>query len=78
MRSYEIYGLVACGNKGNGRTGGLHDLVGPFQPCDSVILLFGMANPGIASNSSNAYVREDILSQERVLRQLELSIKQCN
>ena len=31
------YGLVACGSNGNGRTVGLDDLVGPFQPCDSVI-----------------------------------------
>ena len=30
------YGLVACGSKGNGRTVGLDDLVGPFQPCDSM------------------------------------------
>ena len=29
---------MACGSKGNGRTVGLHDLVGPFQPCDSVVL----------------------------------------
>ena len=28
---------MACGSKGNGRTAGLHELVGPFQPCDSVI-----------------------------------------
>jgi len=32
------YGLVACGSKGHGRTVGLDDLVGPFQPCDSMIL----------------------------------------
>ena len=31
------YGLVACDSKGNGRTVGLDDLVGPFQPCDSMI-----------------------------------------
>ena len=31
------YGLVASGSKGNGRTVGLDDFVGPFQPCDSVI-----------------------------------------
>ena len=31
---------MACGSKGNGRMVGLDDLVGPFQPCDSVILLF--------------------------------------
>jgi len=30
------YGLVACGSNGNGRTVGLQDFVGPFQPCDSV------------------------------------------
>jgi len=29
---------VACGSKGNGRMVGLDDLVGPFQPCDSMIL----------------------------------------
>jgi len=34
------YGLVACGSKGNGRTVGLDDLVGPFQPCDSMILFY--------------------------------------
>jgi len=33
------YSLVACGSKGNGRTVGLDDLVGPFQPCDSMILI---------------------------------------
>ena len=31
------YDLVACGRNGNGRTVGLGDLVGPFQPCDSMI-----------------------------------------
>ena len=31
------YGLVPCGSKGNGRTVGLDDPVGPFQPCDSMI-----------------------------------------
>ena len=31
------YGLVACGSNGKGRTVGLDDLVGPFQPCDSMI-----------------------------------------
>jgi len=30
------YGLVACGSNGNGRMVGLDDLVGPFQPCDSM------------------------------------------
>jgi len=30
------YGLVACGSKGNGRMIRLDDLVGPFQPCDSM------------------------------------------
>jgi len=34
------YGLVACGSKGNGRTVGLDDLVGPFQPCDSIFAPF--------------------------------------
>jgi len=29
---------VACGSYGNGKTVGLDDLVGPFQPCDSMIL----------------------------------------
>ena len=32
------YGLVACGSNGNGRRVGLDDLVGLFQPCDSMIL----------------------------------------
>ena len=31
-------GLVSCGSSGNGRTVGLDDLVGPFQPCDSMFL----------------------------------------
>ena len=34
------YGLVAYGSNGDGRTVGLDDLVGPFQPCDSMILWF--------------------------------------
>jgi len=34
------YGLVACSSKGNGRTVGLDDLVGRFQPWDSTILWF--------------------------------------
>ena len=34
------YGLLACGSNGNGRMVGLDDLVGPFQPCDSMILWF--------------------------------------
>jgi len=29
---------VACGSKGNERTVGLDDLLGPFQPFDSMIL----------------------------------------
>ena len=29
---------MACGSNGNGRMVGLDDLVGPFQPCDSMIL----------------------------------------
>ena len=32
------YGLVASGSNGDGRIVGLDDLVGPFQPCDSMIL----------------------------------------
>ena len=32
------YSLVACGSNGNGKKGGLDALVGPFQPCDSMIL----------------------------------------
>ena len=32
------YDLVACGSKGSGRMVGLDDLVGPFQPRDSMIL----------------------------------------
>ena len=32
------YGLVACGSSSDGRVVGLDDLVGPFQPCDSMIL----------------------------------------
>ena len=36
------YGLVACGSNGNGRTFGLDDLVGPSQPCDSMILYDSM------------------------------------
>ena len=28
---------MAGGSNGNGRTVGLDDLVGPFQPCDSMI-----------------------------------------
>jgi len=32
------YGLVAYGSNGNGRMVGPDDLVGPFQPCDSMIL----------------------------------------
>ena len=34
------YGFVACASNGNGRTVELDDLVGPFQPCDSMILPF--------------------------------------
>ena len=32
------YDLVVCGSDGNGRVVGLDDLVGAFQPCDSMIL----------------------------------------
>jgi len=31
---------VVCGSKDNGRTVGLDDLVGPFQPYDFMILWF--------------------------------------
>ena len=34
------FGLVACSSNGDGRMAGLDDLVGPFQPCDSMILWF--------------------------------------
>ena len=39
-RNLEIWkrGLGACGSNGNGRTVGLDDLVGPFQPYDAMIL----------------------------------------
>jgi len=30
--------LLACDSNGNGRMVGLDNLVGPFQPCDSMIL----------------------------------------
>ena len=30
---------MACGSSGNGKTVGLDDLIGPFQPCDSMIVL---------------------------------------
>ena len=49
MRSYEIW-FSACGSIGDGRTVGLHDLVGPFQPCDSAILRF--CGDSVASSSS--------------------------
>jgi len=32
------HGLVACGSTGDWKTVGLDDLVGPFQPCDSMSL----------------------------------------
>ena len=32
------YGLVACGRSGSVKTIGLDDLIGRFQPCDSMIL----------------------------------------
>jgi len=34
------YSLVVCGSYGDGRTTALDDLVGPFQPCDCMILGF--------------------------------------
>jgi len=37
MRRYEIW-LSLVGSNGDGRTVGLDDLVGSFQPCDSMIL----------------------------------------
>ena len=40
MRSQPGDGLGACGSNGNGRTVGLDDLVGPFQPCDSEVPLW--------------------------------------
>jgi len=33
---------VACGSNGSRRTVGLDDLVGPFQPCDSMITLLAI------------------------------------
>jgi len=36
MRSYEI--RLTCSSNGDGRMVGLDDLIGPFQPCDSMIL----------------------------------------
>jgi len=37
------YSLVACGSKGNGRTVELDDLVGPFQPWDSMTVFLVQA-----------------------------------
>jgi len=37
---------VACSNNGNGRMVGLDDLVGPFQPCDSMIAGNGQVQLG--------------------------------
>ena len=50
MRSYEIW-FIVCGSSCSGRTIGLDDLVGPFQPCDSMIL-FIYNNIQISENSS--------------------------
>ena len=38
LRGSTRYGLVVCGSNGNERMVGLDDLIGPFQPCDSMIL----------------------------------------
>lgn len=43
------YGSVGCGSNGDGRTIGLGDLVGTFQPCDSMILSFYFYNCWIIS-----------------------------
>ena len=44
------YSLVACGSNGDGRTVELGDLVGPFQPCDSMIL-FNTSSTAVLSVS---------------------------
>ena len=42
-----------CGSKGNGRTVGLDDLIGPFQPWDSMILhIWAMDASDLAAHSS--------------------------
>ena len=38
MRFYEVWFSSLVGSNGDRRTVGLDDLVGPFQPCDSMIL----------------------------------------
>ena len=38
------YGLVACGSSGSVKIVGLDDLIGRFQPCDSMILWFTHPN----------------------------------
>ena len=37
MRSYEIWFSSLVGSNGDRKTVGVDDLVGPFQPCDSMI-----------------------------------------
>ncbi len=37
MRSYRIW-FSSCGSNGSEKTVGLDDLIGPIQPCDSMIL----------------------------------------
>ena len=44
------YGSVGCGSNGDGRTVGLGDLVGPFRPCDSMIL-FNTSSTAVISVS---------------------------
>jgi len=44
------YGLVACGSNDSERTVGLDDLVGPFQPCHSVILKISIPVTAVCDN----------------------------
>ena len=45
---------MACGSNGDGRTVGLDDPVGPFQPYDSMILKFyDFPIPTLSQCSSN-------------------------
>jgi len=82
------YGLVACGSNGNGRMVGLGDLVGSFQPCDSMILYIAYLsylNDGHTAGQRflkcQGYVVQLVLTQSwcyiKAMLFISLNLKKC-
>ena len=61
------HGLVACGSKANERMVGLDDLVGAFQPWDSMILWIPPYSPSLERSGRHTFNGEKLHSMTSVI-----------